>query len=200
MKFIKLILAGITAAALTGTALAETKISVGGELGRTHLGTQAAGAEQWSLSQTVRAVFDNGLGVDFLNVTTQNDKNASGNYGAVTQWQELGLTYTLPVANITKVFARVNLSMYEKTNYRYFGHGEEIGITDRIGNTPFSYRIGYRKVDSFSDVRAYNAENEQYRFTIGYKISDKHSVYVRRQFEKGQWDYTQTNVGYSYTF
>lgn len=152
-----------------------------------------AGIKAQSLSHGANFWLNNGVTLEARNITSQGDGGA-----AAVSWQEFAAGYTQPVGP-TNVYAKEFFNINERTGAQYYGHSEEFGIAGVLAQSPLTYIIGYRITNAF-DNAAYHGHHIQWRYTAGWKLDDKHGVYLRYTKQDGDLSMKVYSAGYSYTF
>ena len=154
-----------------------------------------------SVTLSVSAIYKDNMTFDWRAMTSQRNSYANA-YGSPTSYQEFGPGYrhklgeNLPTASI-----KVYLQQYEKPTKRYLGYAVDLGLGDRILDTNFSWNIGYKRFDAFENSALNTARHTQNRVQISYAIDKKHSVYVKKQDQRGTGQqYDGLYVGYRHTF
>jgi len=153
-----------------------------------------------STTLSVSAIYNNNMTFDWRAMTSQQN-SYSGKFGSPTSYQEVGPGYRyslgkdLPTASI-----KVYLQQYEKPTKRYLGYAVAPSISGNILGSDFGYLIGYKFFDSFEDSDLNTARHTQRIYTISYKIDKNHSVYVKKQDQRGYTQYDGYYAGYRYTF
>lgn len=176
-------------------------IQVMGDVGTTT--SKTTNRDSTGMSAAFLVGLDNGYVIEFRNRTQQADKvgNEVGanNYGAPVGVQEIGVSKAFNVG-VTKVYGLGMVGLQETTAKRYPFHAFEAGVTDKIGNTPFSYRLGYRFIDAFTNQEYNKGKNEQLRATVSYSLTKNHQVSVRYQDQRGDAPHSGYFLGYGYRF
>lgn len=183
-----------SSASLAQVTVSKTSVSV--ETGQSKT---SSGVESSSLSVAGFLFLSNGMTIEARNVTSQADKTDQANYGSPVSWQELGIGNSKKIG-FTNVYGKVFLNMYEKTNIRYVGHAEELGVRGKFGDSPFSYQVGYRWTNAFDNEPRLKSRNTQIRTTLTYSVNKNISVYFRNQDQDGDTVQTSNNLGLSYSF
>lgn len=153
-----------------------------------------------STTLSVSAIYNNNMTFDWRAMTSQQN-SYSGKFGSPTSYQEIGPGYRyslgkdLPTASI-----KVYLQQYEKPTKRYLGYAVDLGLGGRILDSKFSYQISYKNFDSFENSAANTAKHWQRRLILSYNINKNHSVYVKKQDQRGYTEYDGLYVGYRHTF
>ena len=153
-----------------------------------------------STTLSVGAIYNNNMTFDWRAMTSQQN-SYSGKFGSPTSYQEIGPGYRyslgkdLPTASI-----KVYLQQYEKPTKRYLGYAVNPSISGKILGSDFGYFIGYKRFDSFEDSLLNTARHTQRIYTISYSIDKNHSVYVKKQDQRGYTQYNGLYVGYRHTF
>jgi hypothetical protein len=176
-------------------------VTVGLEKGFTET---VSGADKGKLGESttlsVGAIYKNNMTFDWRAMTSQQN-SYSEKFGSPTSYQEIGPGYRyslgkdLPTASI-----KVYLQQYEKPTKRYLGYAVNPSISGKILGSDFSYLIGYKRFDSFEDSLLNTARHTQRIYTISYTINKNHSVYVKKQDQRGYTQYDGLYVGYRHTF
>ena len=176
-------------------------VTVGLEKGFTET---VSGADTGKLGESttlsVSAIYNNNMTFDWRAMTSQQN-SYSGKFGSPTSYQEIGPGYRyslgkdLPTASI-----KVYLQQYEKPTKRYLGYAVAPSISGKILGSDFGYLIGYKRFDSFEDSLLNTARHTQTIYTISYTINKNHSVYVKKQDQRGYTQYDGLYVGYRHTF
>ena len=153
-----------------------------------------------STTISTSAIFNNNMTFDWRTMTSQQN-SYSGKAGNPTSYQEVGPGYRyslgkdLPTASI-----KVYLQQYEKPTKRYLGYAVNPSISGKILGSDFGYLIGYKRFDSFENSLLNTARHTQRIYTISYSIDKNHSVYVKKQDQRGYTEYDGYYAGYRYTF
>jgi hypothetical protein len=199
MKKVLIIICGL----LCLPAFAEVNVKsvyVGGETGFVKF-TSGTSLNKTSSSQSLAAnvLYTNNMTLDLRAVTQQQDTNGTANYGNPLSYQEIGLGQRYSIG-LTNVYGKAYLQEWEKPLKRYTGYAGEIGVTDKILNSNFSYTVSYKQFNSFENSAVNTAKNNQMRYSLAYNINDNHRISLKKQDQRGYTQYDGIYVGYSYKF
>jgi hypothetical protein len=153
-----------------------------------------------STTISTSAIFNNNMTFDWRAMTSQQN-SYSGKAGSPTSYQEVGPGYRYSLGkDLPTAAVKVYLQQYEKPTKRYLGYAINPSISGNILGSDFGYSIGYKRFDSFEDSLLNTARHTQRIYTISYKIDKNHSVYVKKQDQRGYTQYDGYYAGYRYTF
>jgi len=181
-------------------------VSVGVERGWTKT-TSGTDLNKMGESTTIStsAIFNNDMTFDWRSMTSQQnyyvDKTGKAVAGNPTTYQEVGPGYRYSLGKDWPTLAvKVYLQQYEKPTKKYYGYAVNPTISGKILGSNFSYTVGYKRFDSFEDSLLNTARHTQRIYILSYQINENHSVYVKKQDQRGYTQYDGYYAGYRYTF
>jgi len=173
---LKKLLATLAVLATMGVAHADTTIVTG--YGANTNNVTKADSDQF----VVRVMHDIntiGTSVDGI-VTTSKNQSTNG----LTNQYELGVSQKFPVnaVFIPYIRAAVGTIQVSKVDPMYYA-GIEPGVIIKPTGTPFTIKLDYTRGTGINGTK--NLDIDMYRTQVGYAITDKDSIAVRKDWIRG---------------